>query len=449
MGIVGGKQLDSEQVIGPCRIVIRLDLATTMLATGPGKYKLSQMGFAGLNLRPYITASALQSVASKAESIKPNKPNGPMGSYFLVDIPDGRTADQVLEQLRDMTNVETAYQEPRPIPPPVNYSDDPFSALQGYLNPAPQGIDAFYIWTQSNGKSVSIIDVEQGWGLDHEDLVDARITLLSGINRSYHGHGTAVLGQLAASDNQVGCIGICPEATLAVVSEFRDDGSYNTADALITAAAGLSFGDVVLIEAQAHYGEYRNLPVEVYDATFDVIRAITDAGIIVVEAAGNGAQDLDDFSNWHGQKVLNRSDPAFKDSGAILVAAATSTVPHAKSSFSNFGSRIDCFGWGDNIVTCGSGAGATGVNTYIFDFGGTSGASPMVAGAAVLLQSWSRNIRGSSISPQGMRTLLSSSALNTRSRNPSEKIGVLPDLRSILEHLTSSPVKKPTWRIRT
>jgi hypothetical protein len=45
--------------------------------------------------------------------------------------------------------------------------------MQGYLNPAPQGIDAPFGWQWSGGKgaNVNIVDIEQGWNFEHEDLV--------------------------------------------------------------------------------------------------------------------------------------------------------------------------------------------------------------------------------------------------------------------------------------
>ncbi|MGZ8946914.1 MAG: S8 family serine peptidase [Methylococcaceae bacterium] len=88
--------------------------------------------------------------------------------------------------------------------------------------------------------------------------------------------------------------------------------------------------------------------------------------------------------NRYGWSVFNRR----QHSGAIMVGAAGSTVPHQRLSFSNFGSRIDCFEWGQNVDTCGDGWTGTATNLYTTSFGGNSGASPIIAGAALLLQSW-------------------------------------------------------------
>ena len=174
---------------------------------------------------------------------------------------------------------------------------------------------------------------------------------------------------------------------------------------------------------------------------FDAIRHVTDDGIVVIEAAGNGGHDLDTFVNAANHQVLNRGSNHFRDSGAIMVGAASSTAPHTRLTFSCHGSRIDCYGWGENIDTTGDGGTGNLTNTYTMGFNGTSGASPMVAGAAVLLQSW-RKPRSQAYSPEILRDLLTSH-LNTASANPAiDRIGVMPNLRAILE----TEIENEKWR---
>jgi hypothetical protein len=88
-----------------------------------------------------------------------------------------------------------------------------------------------------------------------------------------------------------------------------------------------------------------------------------------------------------GKHRLNRSSGDFLDSGAILVGAANATLPHDRAGFSSFGSRIDCYAWADSIVSAGHGdLAGTGNTSYTSTLGGTSGASPIITGAALLLQ---------------------------------------------------------------
>ena len=258
--------------------------------------------------------------------------------------------------------------------------------------------------------------------------------MISGVNQDFNGHGTAVLGEVLAVDNKKGDVGIAPQATARVVSQWRTSSNYNTAAAILSAEQAMSAGDVLLLEAQTTYSGTSNLPVEVETAVFDAIRHAVDAGIIVVEAAGNGSQDLDAFVDTNNRHVLDQASADFKDSGAIMVGAASSTVPHTRLGFSNFGSRIDCYGWGENIDTTGDGWQGNTTTAYTASFGGTSGASPIVAGAAVLIQSWRKSTQGAPYAPGALRYRMSNALYNTASGNPAtDRIGVMPNVRGILE----------------
>ena len=256
------------------------------------------------------------------------------------------------------------------------------------------------------------------------------------MSQDYHGHGTAVLGEVLGVDNVVGGVGIAPAATGRVVSQWRTASTYNTAEAILGAAAAMSAGDVLLLEAQTSYPTASGyVPVEVEQAVFDAIQYATSLGIVVVEAAGNGAVDLDDFQDLLGNRILNRSSADFRDSGAILVGAGSSAAPHTRLSFSNFGSRVDCYAWGENIDTTGDGWTGTATNAYTGSFGGTSGASPIVTGAALLLQAWGEKRGTGRYLPAAVRDLLSHAGLNTPSADPAaDRIGVMPNIRNVLKH---------------
>jgi hypothetical protein len=192
-------------------------------------------------------------------------------------------------------------------------------------------------------------------------------------------------------------------------------------------------GDVLLIEA-----ERSGIPTEDDDVDFDAIRFAVAAGVTVVEVAGNGGVDLDQHKNAHGKRVFNRNSPDFRDSGAIIVAAADPRDSLNRAPFSCYGSRIDCFAWGRHVTTCGFGDLDAGHGdrdkTYTAKFNGTSSAAPIVAGAAMILQGMAKANSGHWIPPRLMRTLLS----NRRTATPqgpgvAGAIGVMPDLKSIIE----------------
>lgn len=149
--------------------------------------------------------------------------------------------------------VEDAYVEAGTVPPPVNAADDPRSGNQGYLGAAPAGIDAMWAWSLIDGHGIRFVDLESGWTLNHEDLAAANISLISGLNQDFQGHGTAVLGEVAAIDNQRGGVGIAPGATVRVVSQWRTATDYSTAAAILSAGQAMSRGDVLLLEAQTNF----------------------------------------------------------------------------------------------------------------------------------------------------------------------------------------------------
>ncbi|PEA92279.1 peptidase S8 [Bacillus cereus] len=374
-------------------------------------------------------------------------------NYYIVETQDDIDVQALLTKIEKSSLVETAYLQEEEAPPAerlpnlsVNPYDEPRLTRQGYLEPAPLGINAPYAWSikGGDGKGTTFVDMEYGWLFNHEDLVNQKIELISGQNKSeHHDHGTSVLGIVSAEDNNIGGIGIAPKAKVKVVSQIRDNGNYNTADAILSAVNNMQAGDILLLEAQATYdgyGDKNYFPVEVKPDIFDAIRMGTNKGIIIIEAGANGGNDLDQFRDRNGKQVLNRNSPDFKDSGAIMVGAASARVPHKRSYFSNYGSRVDVYGWGNAVDTTDAKPSEFITNLYTSSFAGTSSASPIIAGAAASIQGIAKNNQGRVYTPRQLRDILSDSSTGTKSNDPtSDKIGVLPDLKAILSKLGFSP----------
>src|SRR5262249_36556248 len=152
-------------------------------------------------------------------------------------------------------------------------------------------------------------------------------------------------------------------------------------------------GDVILLEQQipGPGGQSAPVAVEWDKANYNAIVIAVGNGIHVVEAAGNGYQNLDGSAYTHGNGGHHPFMPGM-DSGALLVGAggapgvlpAPPALPDDRSrlDFSNYGSRVDLQGWGELVVTTGYGDfyNAEGTNLFYTNFSGTSSASAIMAG---------------------------------------------------------------------
>ncbi len=316
-----------------------------------------------------------------------------------------------------------------------------FESYQGYLGPAPHGIDAPAAWRRGHrGEGVWFADVEGGWNAAHEDLPGDRIEHVAGIpirDPSWRAHGTAVLGEVIGRDNGKGVAGIAPDVSRVFTASI--DG-IAVADAIDAAAQQLRPGDVLLIELQGGGPRGRWIPVEYWDDVFDAIYAATQRGVIVIEAAGNGDEDLDHPG------YRRAFDRAYRDSGAIMVGAGgpprEGFTDRERLDFSNHGDRVDVQGWGRKVATldygdlqaCDDHSDRTYADRhYTGEFSGTSSASPIVAGAAILLEGIARS-RGRIIPPAELRELLRRTG-TPQTGDTSEHIGPRPDLERAIAAL--------------
>jgi hypothetical protein len=171
---------------------------------------------------------------------------------------------------------------------------------------------------------------------------------------------------------------------------------------ITNAIAGSAAGDVVLLEMQTVGAGGGYGPAELDLGVWTVVQVGTDAGVIVVGAAGNGNQDLD--------APAYADYMARGDSGAILVGAGSAWFDHAKLGFSTFGSRVNVQAWGTGVFTLGYGDiqvnGADEDQWYTATFNGTSSASSIAAPACALIQSFQLLAIGTPMSPATMRQLL-------------------------------------------
>ncbi len=404
--------------------------------------------FPGLAGRPLFSRSEewWARLLAQARQSDPSYRPPNFGNFIALTVPRGVAGQAVLDIIRqgaESAGVERVSLEPGPLPPPtVDALDDPQSTEQGYLDSADAGgIDARFAWGHPGGagEGQSLADFEWGWNLDHEDLVDHRADILTGENYSAVAHGTGVLGVIAASDNKVGCVGIASKiASVRCASPWTEDASgvwtFDRYVALLDCVDQMEFGHVLLIEDQIEATGYpEGVPIENDATLYELLRLATALGIVVIEAAGNGNADLDTLVDADGRMVLNPDSPDFRDSGAILVGAASSTPPHPRHEDSGHGKRIDCFAWGDDVFTLSSNEDRVKRDMYDTAISRTSGASAIIAGAALVVQGLAASKFGTGFNGWVLRDILANCDLGTGSSSGCDVIGVMPDLKRIIE----------------
>ncbi len=385
---------------------------------------------------------------------------GDKNLYVELSFPQKEAADlgDLLGDLNALEIVELAYPVSEFELDPTDHTPD-FQPFQGYRVAAPGGIhaDAARQLPGGRGENVQIIDIERWFNPDHEDLPTVAVYPNGDAQATYDlpfDHGTAVLGQLVGQDNGFGVVGLVDQAQAGFVT--RANGTPNAID---VAAANADPGDVLLLEVQlaganggcTEESQFGCVAVEFQQTNYDAIVTAVAAGIHVVQAAGNGSQNLD-------APAYAPTFGARPDSGSIIVGAGAADPaagvadptqpggctptqpPRGRLDFSTFGQRVDLQGWGQCVTTAGYGTlfGTPGQapdddedppvpgvessnDAYTGRFNGTSSASPIVAAAAGIVSSVAQQ-ENELLTPAEVRDLL----VTTGTPQDTTTLGALP-----------------------
>lgn len=384
-----------------------------------------------------------------------------LNRFLEIPVDDPKTVRELVGEVRK--SLEGEIRDCLPVPPATpaiaplsripaaraGRSPD-FRYRQLYMADAPAGVNAVRSWQLPGGagQDVTVIDLEGGWQLSHENLASVRFNLWGGENQASPGwreHGTAVVGILAGSPDAFGTTGICPAARVGMYSVFEDGrtGRQRVANSILRAGQMLSAGDVLLVELQRP-GPRTNyesdpdqkgyLPVAYWPDIRMAIRTVTGLGVTVVAVGGNGGENLDD------EMFGKRLDPATNDSGAIHVGAGAPPggqfgPARTRLDFSNYGSCIDAQGWGQSITTSGYGDlwGGPGTDvSYTGTFMGTSSAAPIVCGVIACLQGRHKAVHGVPMAPAAVRQVLRTFGWRPEDTDgDATPIGLQPDLMAL------------------
>jgi lantibiotic leader peptide-processing serine protease len=194
-----------------------------------------------------------------------------------------------------------------PTNPQTTTQDDYHFELQWNL----AAINAPAAWAQGyQGQNVLVAVLDTGFDLEHPDLqqnIAGSISFVEGESPSYSlpnmfSHGTHVAGIIAAADNNIGTIGVAPQASLMLVKVLQDNGTGAIADVLAGMAyaadqkarvINMSFGAQFDTNGFIYDGNGTWLPFpkkDILEYRRLMSRAVTYAnskGALVVAAVGN------------------------------------------------------------------------------------------------------------------------------------------------------------------
>ena len=222
-------------------------------------------------------------------------------------------------------------------------------------------IDAELVHPTNKGANVKVAVLDGGIDYNHEDLNDNYVA--GGYDFANNdsdpmddtGHGTHCAGTIAAEDNDIGVIGVAPEADLYAVKVLSGGGgqwSWLIAGIDWCVANGMQVASMSLGGSSAP-----TLLQEACDKAYA-------AGIVLVAAAGNNGSGTDTVGY-----------PAKYDS---VIAVAATDKRDRRASFSSTGPAVDVAAPGVDVLSTIMG-NAYGTKS------GTSMACPHVTGTVALL----------------------------------------------------------------
>ena len=403
----------------------------------------------GYSTKSFYDISAEKYIKLEKDAIKISGTNlsiQKLKNYFLVS----HYNQELIDYLK-LKKIAFMFLDNRIISPPGDILPvtPNFISQQTYLQSNP-GLNVEAVWNLGyTGQNITIHNIEFGFNKNHEEFNDTNCNIAlgmdvnSGASISYTEHGTATMGVLYGNNGSYGITGIAHGAQhVWLYPEWQQSG-YSRINAITQALNNSAIGDVVVFEMQAYglngtVANPRFVPAEYELLVWNLTKALTDSGRIVVAAAGNGYQDLDSTDY---QAYMN-----YGDSGAIIVGGGTANTTHAIfppyvvggiTYTSTYGSRVDVQGWFGNVRTTGAipGSGFTLVgndfNQSYMTFTGTSSATAQLGGVVTVLQSYYKSQTNNTLTSQQIRAILKNSGI-PQGGDLTKKIGPFPNMLAAL-----------------
>lgn len=255
------------------------------------------------------------------------------------------------------------------------YEREEVFSVQDAIQKYGWGITAFDlpgVWAKSRGEGVKVAVLDTGVDLDHPDLKN---NVLPGYNFINPGkepwddnhHGTHVAGIIAACNNEIGMVGVAPEAKIIPVKVLNKQGNGNLVDVAngIRWAVDEGGADLICMSLGA--------PNPVQEVRKAIQHALSKKVVCFV-AAGNSGMTKQVFypANYPETIAIGSIDENL-----------------SRSSFSNTGDNLDFMAPGGKIFS-------TVPDNWYAVLSGTSMAAPFAAGVAALALSYVRS-KGSGV----------------------------------------------------
>ncbi len=272
------------------------------------------------------------------------------------------------------------------------------------------------VWKRSFGQQVKIGVVDTGVDFSHPDLniaLGRGINLLNRLAPPFddNGHGTHIIGTIAAANRSGGITGVAPRASIYPIKAFDHNGSAYVSDII-----------QAIDWCVANRMDIINMSFGMKHKSQSLLGAVQRAyrsGIIIVASSGNdGKTSTIDYPARYSQ--------------TISVGATTKSKQIA--SFSNRSRQIDVFAPGEHIYS-------TWLRGKYNELSGTSMATSHVTGAIALVLALKPGI-----GPAAMKRIIQRTTTPMGASFPSK--GVVNALRMVRFMQRHSAVRAKRRRIR-
>jgi len=250
------------------------------------------------------------------------------------------------------------------------------------------------VWPITQGQGVRVAILDTGIAFDHPDLkpnIKGGVNILNRFLPPYdhNGHGTHVAGTIGAVNNQIGVVGIAPQAHLYAVKAFNKDGTAKLSD-IIKGIDWCISNKIQIVNMSFGFNE----PSSTFQ---EAIHRAHQAGLVMIAASGN-----------KGTRGRLEYPAQFDETIAVTSINQEDKI----STFSTVGPSVDLAAPGEKIIS-------TWPNNSYRELSGTSMAVSHVTGVAALMMSRYR------FTSDQLRSFLHQSATPIRASSYAQGAGVV------------------------